>query len=392
MALEKSVLKLEHYARARQYKGYDPYDALRSPLFNLPILRSNNLIRSGTQQLVKRFPLNLRPLLLVRKGLNPVTLGLFIQGYAYLSVVHPENKQDYYQLIHELTNRLEALIPKRYSGACWGVDFDQESGQATIPAYQPTVVATGDVSNALYHAWKITGIRRLKKLILSASDFVSKDLNRTYSDNSFCFSSSPSDTQQVFSASMKGVRLLSQAYSITQNYRLKQEADLAVRFVMNHQREDGSWDYSLAEKGVRANNYHMGSLLDCLDDYIEYCNAASNEEHLDLGYQFYKEHFIKTDGRPALFSDNAYPADSRSAAQSILTLTRFGDHELAEKTAHWMIRNMQVDNGSFYYRKFKKYTIKTPFMTWSNAWMFAGLSYLIMTSVSASSIFSPLKR
>lgn len=379
MALDKSVLKLEHYARARQYKGYDPYDALRSPLFKLPFLSSNKMIRFGVQQLVKRSPLNLRPLLLVPKGLNPVTLGLFIQGYSYLSVAHPENRQEYYQLIHELANRLESLIPKGFSGACWGYDFDWEARHARIPAYQPTVVATGIVSNGLYHAWKITGIIRLKKLVISSADFVSKDLKRTYKGNSFCFSYSPFDTQQVFNASMKGVRLLSQAYAISNDYRLKQEADLAARFVINHQREDGSWGYSLAKQGGWVDNYHTGYILDCLDDYIRYCHTASYDEHLYLGYQYYKDHFFRQDGQPAFYSDNIYPSDSTAAAQSILTLTRFGDHEMAERTAHWMIRNMQAENGSFYFRKFKKYTIKTPFMRWSNAWMFAALSYLIMS-------------
>lgn len=391
MTLQESVFKLEHYARERQYKGYDPYDALRSPFFKLPLLSSNKLIRFGTQQLVKRSPLNLRPLLLVPKGLNPVTLGLFIQGYSYLSVVDPENRQDYYQLIHQLTSRLESLVPKGYSGVCWGYDFDWEARHAKIPAYQPTVVATGIVSNGLYHAWKITGMNRLKRLVISAADFVSKDLKRTYKGNSFCFSYSPFDTQQVLNASMKGVRLLSQVYSINQDYRLKQEADLAARFVINHQREEGFWSYSLAKQGGWVDNYHTGYILDCLDEYIEHCHGANYDEHLYLGYQFYKNHFFSSDGRPAFYSDNIYPADCTAAAQSILTLSRFGDHEMAEKTALWTIRNMQAENGSFYFRKFKNYTIKTPFMRWSNAWMFAALSYLISTSTSASSIFSPLK-
>jgi len=333
------------------------------------------LLRFGTQQFVKRFPVNVRPLLLVPKGLNPVSLGLFIQGYAYLSEVYPDRKEEYFEIIEELTERLVSLIPKGFSGACWGYDFDWEARHAKIPAYQPTVVATGIVTNGLYNAWKITGNTRLKELVVSASDFVMNDLKRTYKDDTFCFSYSPFDTQQVFNASMKGVRLLAQVYSINKDHQLKQEADLAARFVMDHQRKDGSWGYSLAKQGGWVDNYHTGYILDCLDEYIKQCDASKHMEQLDSGYDYYKKNFLKADGRPVFYSHNMYPADCTAGSQSILTLTRFGDHELAVKTAQWMIDHMQAEDGSFYFRMFRRYTIKTSFMRWSNAWMFAALSY-----------------
>ena len=83
--IEESLRKLINYIESQNYRGYDPYDALKSPLFKLPVLRSNKLIRFGSQQLVKRSPVNLRPLLGIPKGYNPVTLGLCIQGYSYLA-------------------------------------------------------------------------------------------------------------------------------------------------------------------------------------------------------------------------------------------------------------------------------------------------------------------
>ena len=77
--LNSSLNRLKAYIENSEYKGFDPYDALKSPLFNFSILKSNKLIRFGIQQLVKRSPLNLRTLLFIPKGYNPVTLGLAIQ-------------------------------------------------------------------------------------------------------------------------------------------------------------------------------------------------------------------------------------------------------------------------------------------------------------------------
>lgn len=136
--IEKSVKKLQKYIELNECKGYDPYDALNSPIFNLPAFENNKPIRFGAQQFVKRFPINIRPLLLVPKGLNPVSLGLCIQAYAYLSQAFPEEKDFYVNRINLLVVKLRKLIPKGFSGACWGYDFDWEARYAKIPAYQPT--------------------------------------------------------------------------------------------------------------------------------------------------------------------------------------------------------------------------------------------------------------
>ena len=82
--IEKGLNKLIDHIERNKYQGYDPYDALNSPLFKLPFLKKNKFLRFGTQQLVKRLPFNIRPLLFIPKGYNPVTLGLCIQGYSYL--------------------------------------------------------------------------------------------------------------------------------------------------------------------------------------------------------------------------------------------------------------------------------------------------------------------
>ena len=83
---------------------------------------------------------------------------------------------------------------------------------------------------------------------------------------------------------------------------------------------------------------------------------------------------------PKSFHNGLYPVDCTAAVQTLLALCRFGDPELAEKVAAWMCRNMQSADGHFYFRKFRRYTIKTSFMRWSNAWMFAGLAYLLAGS------------
>ena len=152
----------------------------------------------------------------IQKRLNPVTIGLVIQGYVQMTT--PSNSKTNQKIILELIQELQKLIPSGYTGACWGYDFPWEARYASIPAYQPTLVATGIISNALYLAWKKLGIVEAKELIVQCCTFTEKHIHRSIeSDGSFCFSYSPFDNEKVFNASMKGARLMAQGFEITGN-------------------------------------------------------------------------------------------------------------------------------------------------------------------------------
>ncbi|MEP7168404.1 MAG: delta-aminolevulinic acid dehydratase [Bacteroidota bacterium] len=376
--ISEALQKLIAYIEQEDYRGYDPYDALKSPLFRLPFFKSNKIIRFGTQQLIKRFPVNLRTLLFVPKGYNPVTLGLCLQGYSNLIKIYPERKNDYEKKINFLLDELVTLIPENFHGACWGYDFDWEARYSKIPSYQPTVVATGIITNALFNVYRITGNNKALELCISASKFILNDLKRTTdSEGDFCFSYSPFDKQVVFNASLKGARLLAQVYSFTKDEQLKSEARKAVAYVIKHRRNDGAWIYSTSSAGGWIDNYHTGYILDCIDEYMKLCNDLSFELSLAKGYKFYLQNFFYQNSIPKFYDKEIYPIDCTAASQSILTLTRFNDYKLAENVAGWMIQNMQHDEGYFYFRKYKNHTEKISFMRWSNAWMFLALSELL---------------
>ena len=376
ISLNGAILKLRAYIEDNEYKGYDPYDGLSSPLFKLPILKSTRLLRFFFQQFIKRFPFNLRPLLSIEKGLNPVTLGLSVQAYSYLYEKDKNNQKYYLDKIEFLIGKLESLIPKGYAGACWGYDFDWEARYINVPAFQPTIVATGIISNALYVTHLITKNQKAYDLLISCGHFLKNDINRTYEDKKICFSYSPFDNEKVFNASMKGARLLSQVYDLTKDQESLYLAKNATDFVINYQNSDGSWKYGLAKKGEWIDSYHTGYILDCLKEYQDLTNDDSYEKNLNEGYRFFKKSFITSSGTPKFYNNHIYPIDCTSAAQLITTLGRFGDKELASKVAKWMILNMQKKNGGFKFRSYKYYNINTSYMRWSNAWMFKALAYL----------------
>lgn len=380
--LSDSIDRLEQYIQRENYRGYDPYDALLSPIFSLLLIRNTKLVRFGAQQVIRRLPFNIRPLMLIPKGYNPVTLGLCIQAYVAICKTYPEKKEEYIKKIDFCISELVLLQSKGYHGSCWGYDFDWEARYAKIPAFTPTVVATGFITNALFEYYTISKSHIAEQLILSSSEFVLHDLHRTYDDTGFCFSYSPHDQQIVFNATMKGARILAQAFSICGNEELIQEAKKTVNYVMESQKNDGSWSYSKGDTRTWIDNFHTAYVLDCLDEYMIHSKDESYNNYLSLGLEFYFQNFFELDGVAKYYHNNKYPIDSTSVAQSILTSIRFGNIENAQRVAQWVIKHMTDRKGHFYYRKHQFYTNKISYMRWSNAWIFAALTKLHQSLLS----------
>ena len=373
--MDISLKSLIDYIEKNNYKGFDPYDALKSPFINNSIFKDKKFIKFLVQQFVKRFIFNLRPILRINKGYNPVTLGLCMYAYLYLYLTYKDKK--YYHKIYFLIEELLKLSSKNFSGLCWGYDFEWQGRHAEMPAYYPTVVATGIISNAFFKIAKELDCKKSKKIVLDSSKFILNDLNKSYfKDGSFCYSYSPGDNLKVFNAHMKGVRILSQAYFFSKKKELKEQANLGVKFLINNINDNNSWNYSLKKTGNWIDNYHTGYVLNCLKDY---CTLTENNIYnniLDRSYNYYKKNLITEKFLPKFFNNKTYPIDCTSASQTILTAIKFNDIDIAQNVKNQTCKIMQNSNGGFIFRKYNILKNKTSFMRWSDAWMFAAMSKL----------------
>ncbi len=389
--LKESIFKTEEYIVREKFRGYDPYDALLSPLFKLPVLNSWKIPRLGAQQVLKRLPVNIRPLLGLKKGYNPVTLGLCLQAYSYLYKAVPERAEYFLKQAEFCIAEIERLQSKGYAGACWGYDFDWQARYATIKAYTPTVVATGFITNALFTAYEILKNEKALELCKSACDFVLKDLNRTEDENGdFCFSYSPMDRNVVLNATLKGARLLAQVDSVTKDEELLKSARKTVSFVAKYQREDGSWPYSIGDTRTWVDNFHTGYVLDCMDEYEKMTGDESFKTIKEKGWQYYRSHFFEKGEIPKYYDNSLYPIDATACAQSLITLSQFGDTTQALKTAEWIITNMQNEDGSVAYQITKAFKNNVIYMRWSVAWMFVGLSKVLYSLKTGKEVHAHL--
>ncbi len=376
--IPESFHKLKAYCEGEDYRGWDPYDGLNSRLFqSLPFLHHSRLARLMWIQLFKQNPLNLRKPAMVPREWNPKGIALFLNGYCHLYEKDPgaENSVK----IRDLGRKLISLKSEGYSGACWGYNFDWQAKAFFQPRFTPTVVATTFAGYALLDAYEITGEETFKETALNAAEFIMNDLNRTYDpDGDFAFSYSPEDQTQVFNASLLGSRMLSRTFHFSPEQSYIEAARKSVSFCCKHQKADGSWTYGTLPYHQWIDNFHTGYNLECISEYQKYSGDMSFRENLERGFDYYIQNFFTNEGIAKYYNHNIYPVDAHSPAQFIITLDRLGKldeyKELAVKVLKWTIRNMQADDGHFYYQKKKYFTIRIPYMRWSQAWMFFALS------------------
>jgi hypothetical protein len=373
---EESLRRLLDYCRAQSWQGYDPYDGLNSALARfLPV--KNRLTRTAIIQLIKRSPVNLRPIIGVKKSLNAKGAALAARATLLLSKSDPTGKlkRDF----DHLMSTLDALRSEGYDESCWGYNFDWQSRAFFAPRGTPNVVCTVFAAHAHLDLYEASGSARALEIAESSCRFLLERLNRTLEADGHCFSYTPLDRSRVHNVNMLAAELLARVFSINRDERLGEASAASARYTLARQRCDGSWPYGEASSQGWIDSFHTGFILVSLKNIIEHLCAHDWLEALARGYGFYEERFFLADFSPKYYHDRLYPVDVHSAAQAIITFLEMTDlmpgaNEKAAKALNWAIESLQDPAGFFYFQRHRFYTIKTPFIRWGQAWMLYALS------------------
>ncbi len=361
------------YIESADYTGYDPYDALNSPLIRL-ISSKSKYLRIVFMQFLRRCPVNLRPLLGVKKGHNPKGIGLFLWGYSKLYAL--AKKPRYLERVDYILNILEQIQSKGYSGNCWGYNFDWQSRTFMRPAGTPTIVNTSFIGHALIDCYELTGKQKAIDMAIPIKDFILGDLHRTRLDGTFCFSYTPVDTEAVHNANLLGASILARLTRYCDDDRLTQAALASLDYSMRHQRDDGSWFYADTSIQGWIDSFHTGFNLQAIRYILDAGLAPEHRAAYRKGIEYYAGNFFLDDGTPKYYHDRIYPIDIHSSAQAICFFSREGKEyqDLTERIVNWMLQNMYSGKGFFYFRKGRFLTNRIPYMRWSQAWAFHALT------------------
>src|SRR5215208_428106 len=372
--------QLFSWCQQRDFAGHDPFDALNSRLFQATPLAQSRNARFIWTQVVKRSPSDLRPLARVPAERNAKGIALFalaqIANYRRLKTEESE------QQVRSFLSGLLSMKLDGYSGACWGYNFDWQSRNFFAPRDTPTIVPTAFAARALIEAGQDSN--DLQDTARSVCDFIMRDLPRTVDNQKeLCFSYAPNSDTRIFNASLLAAEVLASVSKLTGEQELSELAERATRYVVNNQRPDGSWFYGTNAKQSWIDNFHTAYTLFSLKRIIDVSSfGAQFQPALDRGYEFWKNNFFLAEGWPKYYHDDPYPADAHAAASAIVTFLECRELDndaltLAQNIAAWTIQNLRDRRGFFYYQRRRFYTVRKPYMRWTQAWMLYALARLL---------------
>ena len=375
--------QLFSWCQERDFAGHDPFDALNSRVFQATPLAQSRNARFIWTQLVKRSPADVRAVIRVPAERNAKGIALF--SLAQIANHRRLKSKDSEAAVRDFLSGLLSMKIAGYRGACWGYNFDWQSRNFFAQRGTPTIVPTAFAARALIEAGlDFQDFQNLRDEARSVCEFILNDLPRTVdTEAELCFSYVPNTNTRIYNASLLAAEVLAGMSKQTGDEELIALAERATRYVVNNQQPDGSWTYGAEPKQSWIDNFHTAYVLFSLKRIIDISSRKDEfQPALERGYAFWKNNFFLADGWPKYYDHDLYPADAHAAASAIVTFLECRELDndalrLAQNIATWTIQNLRDSRGFFYYQRRRFYTVRKPYMRWTQAWMLYALSRLI---------------
>lgn len=327
--------KLHEFCATHEWRGYDPYDGLNSPLAHL---LPGKVARQAWTQLHRRSPLNLRSLCGVEPTLNSKGLALFAMGSG--------------------DEKLLGLLGQlRTPDGGWGYPFAWQQRAFYAPAGTPNLICTAFAARAYRRFGRTCDVSFIEKHLLRERD---GERWITYI---------PQSGTQVHNINVIGAALLGRRD--------------CMEFSVRRQQPDGSWWYGEASNQRWIDNFHTGYCLVALQEYQRATGDDSFAESARRGFEFWDKTFWREDGAPRYYHDRTFLLDTHVSAQGILTYLTFEQPEKARWVARWALDNMWDERGFFWYQRGRWFTNRICYMRWTQAWMYYALAELLKTDETA---------
>ncbi len=381
--LAAAIERIRAWGEARDWRGYDPYDALNSPL--APFLTLGRpLGRRLLTQAVKLSPLNLRPLLLVQPEWNAKALALVASGYLRLAT-HPGEDSARAHASRWLNWLVDHPAPGS-SPAAWGYHFDVQTRFFGYAPGTPNTIATSFVAQAFVEGYELLGDKRWAAAARAAGDFLLETMlvreeARTY------FRYLPGERDLVHNANLLACAALVRTTRASAEESVLEPVGAALATSLAAQQEDGSWPYAEAPGQRWVDNFHTGYVLESL----AHCAASFPEVvgPLQHGIAYWENELFLADGTPKYFPDRTHPLDAHSYATAIDTWLALIDHhpralDRAAGVATLLVERMLDPSGYVHFQQRRLWTSKVPFVRWTTAPTFRALTGLLLARRRAS--------
>lgn len=384
VSAKKILLEILNTAEGQDYSGYSKFDALNSPALH-SLSFDNKWLRLFYIQIIKELPVNVRPLLKVRKSRNPKGIALFARALFFLYQESADLK--YLEKGESLVRWLIENPSPGYKNLCWGYNFIWQNTIFLQNRHEPNAVVSTFVGEALVHAYRITQNEEYLIAARSVGDFIAQDLpvlHDSVDERAIAY------VLRKVNAVVLNNQVLTGAFLIklskhTDERKLMDIARRQINYTVNRRTEYFAWYYSHPKESspITHDNYHTGGILDGLLEFFEETGDDRYMQDYWKGLDFYQKELFEADGAPRWMHDKKYPHDIHGSAQGIISFKKAARHDqdflcMAEKIARWTIRNLYREEASdFAYRKGRWMKWNYSLMRWCNAWMARALAELL---------------
>jgi hypothetical protein len=377
--ITESLDLVERWVERHDYKGFEPFDGLTSYLY--PLTLHNRRACQILQQLVRRFPVNLRPVLGIKPLDSTKGRGYMAWGYLKRHELRGDalDRQKALACLDWLDGNKSPLYPQH----SWGNHFLYASRSGFIGRQESTIVWTGLIGQVFLDAYRLFRQDRHRQIIESIAGWMTA-LPRQRTPAGICLSYVMPRQSSIHNSNMIGAAFLAGAGKVIGDASLLDLAREAMAYSVAGQLADGAWYYGEDPMFHWVDVFHTGYNLDSLKRYIQASGDTSLREPLGKGYDFFRKNFFESSGRVKYYPHKAAPIDIQCASQAIDTLVLFSDIApeglgLAERSARWYAQNMQGKDGHF---DFRKYPLgirnKAPMVHWGQATMHKALAHLLL--------------
>ncbi len=388
-SIKNILLSSLNWAEKNKYSGYSKFDALNSPILKR-LSGDNYYVKAGFIYLVSRSPINIRPILYVKKKQNPKGIALFSRSYFNLFSFTGDkiylNKG--LQLIEELISISQI---ESYTGHCWGYDHPWQNKSFYAPEYFPNTVVTMNVAEALLDAYDYTLNNKYLKIAEKITSFVQNDLTTIIdTDKYLCSSYVPENNWKVINVNALLASFYVRLYSITKNDVYLNLSKRYINWVVSTQTDYGAWYYTdpAHKSPITHDNYHTGFILDAIYDYMDKTDDNDYKYSYESGLDFYEKNLFTEYYAPKWMYNKKFPHDIHGVAQGIITFckaSKYKSHYLsiAANITNWGLMHLYNHNESrFLYQKGKYWNKSFTLMRWCQSWMCYALSIFLKKKVN----------
>jgi hypothetical protein len=367
-----AVGRIRTWGEGRDWLGYDPYDALNSPLAG--VLSFGTLMgRRFLTQAVKLSPVNLRPLLLIRPQHNAKAIALIASSYVRLAAADSGDTGAAVQARRWLDWLLEHSDGDD-TGPVWSYHFPVATRVFEYRRGTPNTIATSFAAQALLNAIELLGDERYAEPVADAARYLRTKMLTRGPEGSY-FSYLEGEEELVHNANMLAATVLIRAARVLGRPALAEQAAEAIATTVSRQRPDGSWPYAVRAGHGWVDNFHTAYVLESLAECAK--SLPELRAPLDRGIEYWRTQLFLADGTPKYWSDRVYPLDAHCYADAIETWVAVGELSEATRVARLLIDRMLAPEGYVYFQQWPRFRNRVPLIRWSTAPSFCALSGLL---------------